>query len=141
MAENARTQSSSGILKSLLSDTTQWEMSQVFQYISFTCYFQPRENFNEWRLIYFISFLLLVGFFVLNMFVGVVVENFHRCRAEQEKEERARRAAKRAKKIEERRRSKSHAFTIFKSLPLFCICAALIPTSFFIHSRKVVCDL
>lgn len=67
---------------------------------------QPRENFNEWRLIYFISFLLLVGFFVLNMFVGVVVENFHRCRAEQEKEERARRAAKRAKKIEERRRSK-----------------------------------
>ena len=39
------------------------------------------------------------------MFVGVVVENFHRCRAEQEKEERAMRAAKRAKKIEQRRRS------------------------------------
>ena len=72
--------------------------------------FQPRENFNEWRLIYFISFLLLVGFFVLNMFVGVVVENFHRCRAEQEKEERARRAAKRAKKIEERRRSMKNSF-------------------------------
>ena len=66
---------------------------------------QPKQNYNEWRLVYFISFLLLVGFFVLNMFVGVVVENFHRCRAEQEKEERARRAAKRAKKIEERRRS------------------------------------
>ena len=44
------------------------------------------------------------------MFVGVVVENFHRCRAEQEKEERARRAAKRAKKIEERRRSKIYSF-------------------------------
>uniref|UniRef100_A0A915CTA5 Ion transport domain-containing protein n=1 Tax=Ditylenchus dipsaci TaxID=166011 RepID=A0A915CTA5_9BILA len=29
---------------------------------------QPYENFNEWRMIYFISFLLLVGFFVLNMF-------------------------------------------------------------------------
>ena len=39
---------------------------------------QPKRNFNEWRLVYFISFLLLVGFFVLNMFVGVVVENFHR---------------------------------------------------------------
>ena len=74
--------------------------------LMFFCLFQPQENYNEWRLIYFISFLLLVGFFVLNMFVGVVVENFHRCRAEQEKEERARRAAKRAKKIEERRRSK-----------------------------------
>lgn len=31
-------------------------------------------------MIYFISFLLLVGFFVLNMFVGVVVENFHKCK-------------------------------------------------------------
>ncbi len=68
---------------------------------------QPIENYSEWRLIYFISFLLLVGFFVLNMFVGVVVENFHRCREEQEKEERARRMAKRARKMEKKRRSKS----------------------------------
>lgn len=66
---------------------------------------QPIENYNEWRLLFFISFLLLVAFFVLNMFVGVVVENFHRCRAEQEKEERARRAEKRARKLENRRRS------------------------------------
>nr|XP_045595060.1 voltage-dependent T-type calcium channel subunit alpha-1I-like [Procambarus clarkii] len=68
---------------------------------------QPIENYSQWRLLYFISFLLLVGFFVLNMFVGVVVENFHRCREEQEKEEKARRAAKRAKKLEKKRRSKS----------------------------------
>ena len=67
---------------------------------------QPRKNYSQWRLLYFISFLLLVGFFVLNMFVGVVVENFHRCREEQEKEEKARRAAKRAKKIEKKRKSK-----------------------------------
>ncbi|KAF7265662.1 hypothetical protein GWI33_020746 [Rhynchophorus ferrugineus] len=65
---------------------------------------QPITNFNEWRLLYFISFILLVGFFVLNMFVGVVVENFHRCREEQEKEERIRRAAKRALQLEKRRR-------------------------------------
>ena len=65
---------------------------------------QPRQNYNEWRLLYFISFLLLVGFFVLNMFVGVVVENFHRCRAELEKEERAARAVKRARKTEERKK-------------------------------------
>ena len=39
---------------------------------------QPIENYNEWMLLYFISFLLLVGFFVLNMFVGVViVHNVH----------------------------------------------------------------
>ncbi|EEC17907.1 voltage-gated calcium channel, putative, partial [Ixodes scapularis] len=66
---------------------------------------QPVENYNEWRLLYFISFLLLVAFFVLNMFVGVVVENFHRCREEQEREERAMRAAKRARKLEKKRRS------------------------------------
>ena len=66
--------------------------------------FQPRQNYNEWRLLYFVSFLLLVGFFVLNMFVGVVVENFHRCRAELEKEERAARAVKRARKTEERKK-------------------------------------
>lgn len=65
---------------------------------------QPRENYNEWRLIYFISFLLLVAFFVLNMFVGVVVENFHRCRKEQELEEKARRAEKRQRKLDKRRR-------------------------------------
>ncbi|CAN8029885.1 unnamed protein product, partial [Ixodes persulcatus] len=65
---------------------------------------QPVENYNEWRLLYFISFLLLVAFFVLNMFVGVVVENFHRCREEQEREERAMRAAKRARKLEKKRR-------------------------------------
>lgn len=67
--------------------------------------FQPQENFSEWRLLYFISFLLLVGFFVLNMFVGVVVENFHKCRESQEKEERAMRAAKRQEKLEKKRKS------------------------------------
>ncbi|KAL5018698.1 hypothetical protein ScPMuIL_004420 [Solemya velum] len=66
---------------------------------------QPIENYSEWRLVYFISFLLLVGFFVLNMFVGVVVENFHKCRENQEIEERARRATKRAQKLEQKRKS------------------------------------
>jgi voltage-dependent calcium channel T type alpha-1G len=73
---------------------------------------QPIENYNEWMLLYFISFLLLVGFFVLNMFVGVIIENFHKCREEQEREEKARRAAKRAKKFEEKRRSKTYLYLI-----------------------------
>ncbi|VDN57760.1 unnamed protein product [Dracunculus medinensis] len=64
---------------------------------------QPIENYNEWRMIYFISFLLLVGFFVLNMFVGVVVENFHKCKEalEAEMKERARQ-----KRIERRLKGK-----------------------------------
>lgn len=67
---------------------------------------QPIVNYNEWRLLYFIAFILLVGFFVLNMFVGVVVENFHRCREEQEKEEKLRRAAKRVRQMEKKRKRK-----------------------------------
>lgn len=59
---------------------------------------QPIENFNEWRMIYFISFLLLVGFFVLNMFVGVVVENFHKCKEALEKEMREKEKEKRLKR-------------------------------------------
>lgn len=74
---------------------------------------QPVVNYNEWMLLYFISFLLLVGFFVLNMFVGVVIENFHKCREQQEREEKARRAAKRAKKFEEKRRSKLSLYLSF----------------------------
>ncbi|XP_057322527.1 voltage-dependent T-type calcium channel subunit alpha-1G [Microplitis mediator] len=65
---------------------------------------QPKENFSEWRILYFISFILVVGFFILNMFVGVVVENFHRCREEQEKEERLKRALKKAQQIKKHRK-------------------------------------
>lgn len=43
------------------------------------------------------------------MFVGVVVENFHRCRIEQEREERAVRAIKNARKNEAKRKSKQTA--------------------------------
>ncbi|XP_014907238.1 voltage-dependent T-type calcium channel subunit alpha-1G-like isoform X13 [Poecilia latipinna] len=67
---------------------------------------QPIMNYNPWMLLYFISFLLIVAFFVLNMFVGVVVENFHKCRRHQEAEEAKRREEKRLKRMEKKRRSK-----------------------------------
>uniref|UniRef100_A0A8C7ISA0 Voltage-dependent T-type calcium channel subunit alpha n=1 Tax=Oncorhynchus kisutch TaxID=8019 RepID=A0A8C7ISA0_ONCKI len=64
---------------------------------------QPVRNHNPWMLLFFISFLLIVSFFVLNMFVGVVVENFHKCRQDQEEEEAKAREEKRAKRAEKRR--------------------------------------
>ncbi|XP_043570328.1 voltage-dependent T-type calcium channel subunit alpha-1G-like isoform X2 [Chiloscyllium plagiosum] len=67
---------------------------------------QPIMNYNPWMLLYFISFLLIVAFFVLNMFVGVVVENFHKCRKHQEVEEAKRREEKRLRRMEKKRRSK-----------------------------------
>ncbi|XP_060696517.1 voltage-dependent T-type calcium channel subunit alpha-1H [Hemiscyllium ocellatum] len=65
---------------------------------------QPQRNHNPWMLLYFISFLLIVSFFVLNMFVGVVVENFHKCRQHQEAEEARRREEKRLRRLEKKRR-------------------------------------
>ncbi|XP_062387319.1 voltage-dependent T-type calcium channel subunit alpha-1H-like [Sardina pilchardus] len=65
---------------------------------------QPIRNNNPWMLLYFISFLLIVSFFVLNMFVGVVVENFHKCRQDQEEAEAAVREAKKQRLMEKKRR-------------------------------------
>ncbi|KAK2894015.1 voltage-dependent T-type calcium channel subunit alpha-1H isoform X2 [Channa argus] len=65
---------------------------------------QPVRNHNPWMLLYFISFLLIVSFFVLNMFVGVVVENFHKCRQDQEEEEARLREEKRLKMIQKKLR-------------------------------------
>uniref|UniRef100_A0A8C2J209 Voltage-dependent T-type calcium channel subunit alpha-1H n=1 Tax=Cyprinus carpio TaxID=7962 RepID=A0A8C2J209_CYPCA len=65
---------------------------------------QPERNHNPWMLLYFISFLLIVSFFVLNMFVGVVVENFHKCRQDQEEEEARLREEKRQRLLEKKRR-------------------------------------
>ncbi|KAI1896125.1 hypothetical protein AGOR_G00091590 [Albula goreensis] len=65
---------------------------------------QPIRNHNPWMLLYFISFLLIVSFFVLNMFVGVVVENFHKCRQHQEAEEARIREEKRLRRLEKKRR-------------------------------------
>uniref|UniRef100_A0A8B9SNG9 Voltage-dependent T-type calcium channel subunit alpha n=1 Tax=Anas platyrhynchos TaxID=8839 RepID=A0A8B9SNG9_ANAPL len=86
---------------------------------------QPVTNNNPWMLLYFISFLLIVSFFVLNMFVGVVVENFHKCRQHQEAEEARRREEKRLRRLEKKRRSKAH------------VCRTMLPTApyaFLIHS-------
>uniref|UniRef100_A0A2K5MSR8 Calcium voltage-gated channel subunit alpha1 H n=1 Tax=Cercocebus atys TaxID=9531 RepID=A0A2K5MSR8_CERAT len=90
---------------------------------------QPVQNHNPWMLLYFISFLLIVSFFVLNMFVGVVVENFHKCRQHQEAEEARRREEKRLRRLERRRRSK--ALPVAQRRPYY---ADYSPTRRSIHS-------
>lgn len=39
---------------------------------------QPIVNYNEAMILFYIIFLLVGGFFILNMFVGVIVENFQK---------------------------------------------------------------
>ncbi|XP_037610915.1 voltage-dependent T-type calcium channel subunit alpha-1G isoform X4 [Sebastes umbrosus] len=91
---------------------------------------QPQMNHNPWMLLYFISFLLIVAFFVLNMFVGVVVENFHKCRRHQEAEEAKRREEKRLKRMEKKRRSKEKELAEAQSKPYY---SDYSPTRLLIH--------
>ncbi|XP_062382277.1 voltage-dependent T-type calcium channel subunit alpha-1G [Sardina pilchardus] len=91
---------------------------------------QPVMNYNPWMLLYFISFLLIVSFFVLNMFVGVVVENFHKCRRHQEAEEAKIREEKRLKRMEKKRRSKEKELAEAQSKPYY---SDYSPTRLLIH--------
>ncbi|XP_059196379.1 voltage-dependent T-type calcium channel subunit alpha-1H-like [Centropristis striata] len=45
---------------------------------------QPVRNHNQWMLMYFITFMIM-SFFLLDMFIGVMVETFHQCQQEQKK--------------------------------------------------------
>ncbi|XP_074525801.1 voltage-dependent T-type calcium channel subunit alpha-1H-like [Halichoeres trimaculatus] len=45
---------------------------------------QPKRNHNEWMLFFFIPFMIL-SFFLLDMFIGVMVETFHQCQLEQKR--------------------------------------------------------
>ncbi|XP_078274277.1 voltage-dependent T-type calcium channel subunit alpha-1H isoform X1 [Rhinoraja longicauda] len=91
---------------------------------------QPQRNHNPWMLLYFISFLLIVSFFVLNMFVGVVVENFHKCRQHQEAEEARRREEKRLRRLEKKRRSKELCLAEAQRRPYY---ADYSPTRLYIY--------
>uniref|UniRef100_A0AAQ6IKB6 Ion transport domain-containing protein n=1 Tax=Anabas testudineus TaxID=64144 RepID=A0AAQ6IKB6_ANATE len=46
---------------------------------------QPRRNHNEWMLLYFISFMIM-SFFLLDMFIGVMVDTFHQCQLKQKQQ-------------------------------------------------------
>ena len=66
---------------------------------------QPIRNHNKWNVLYFVAFLLLAGFVVLNMLVGVVVENFQKCRDIIEKDRLAEKEKEREKEQARNRQS------------------------------------
>ena len=47
---------------------------------------QPIENYNEAMIGFFVIFLLVGGFFILNMFVGIIVQNFEKQQEEAKKQ-------------------------------------------------------
>ncbi len=71
---------------------------------------QPVENHNQFMAFFFIIYLLVVGFFVVNMFVGVIIDNFHKCREAQMGEELKRKEA--AKIKEQEKKIKSELFML-----------------------------
>ena len=66
---------------------------------------QPQRDHSKWNVLYFVAFLLLAGFVVLNMLVGIVVENFHKCRNELLKEQNAHKSEKNDVESQSRRNS------------------------------------
>ncbi|KAI9539102.1 hypothetical protein NQZ68_009179 [Dissostichus eleginoides] len=46
---------------------------------------QPVRNHNQWMLVFFITFMVM-SFFLLDMFIGVMVETFAQCQQQQKKE-------------------------------------------------------
>ena len=72
---------------------------------------QPQVNANQGMILYFVSFLLIGGFFIINMFVGVIVENFKRAQTlSEEAEDKLRREREEA---EEAEREAPHARSEF----------------------------
>ena len=63
---------------------------------------QPVENHNEYMAFFYLIYLLIVGFFVVNMFVGVVIDNFHKCCEDQSAAEIQRKEDRRIKKEKKR---------------------------------------
>ncbi|KAM9715716.1 voltage-dependent T-type calcium channel subunit alpha-1I-like [Menidia menidia] len=47
---------------------------------------QPKKNNNQWPLMFFILFMVM-SLFLLDMFIGVMVETFHQCRQAQKQED------------------------------------------------------
>lgn len=68
---------------------------------------QPIQNYSETKVMYFVSFLLFVGFLLVNLFVGVVVESLHRLRLALACKERAMRIAAREKRFQHKWRRMS----------------------------------
>ncbi|KAM8869009.1 voltage-dependent T-type calcium channel subunit alpha-1I-like [Spinachia spinachia] len=86
---------------------------------------QPVINHNEWMLIFFISFMI-VSFFLLDMFIGVMVDTFHNCQKQQKKlAQEARNRSQRGAGGERGKRKGLHQQTPFPMCDHLniCICA------------------
>lgn len=78
---------------------------------------QPQRDYAKWNVLYFVAFLLLAGFVVLNMLVGIVVENFHKCQNELLQEQNAENGTK--AEVENKSRSNSSKLCCEASHTLF----------------------
>jgi hypothetical protein len=45
---------------------------------------QPKKDSNLWWILYFISFMIVGSQFIINLFVGVVIDNFNKIKEKSE---------------------------------------------------------
>jgi len=45
---------------------------------------QPKENSSPWNLFFFVLFMIIGSQFILNLFVGVVIDNFNKIKEKEE---------------------------------------------------------
>ena len=45
---------------------------------------QPKQNYNVWLIFYFIAFMIIGSQFIINLFVGVVIDNFNTIKEKEE---------------------------------------------------------
>ena len=39
---------------------------------------QPKREASRWHVLYFVLFMVVGNFFILNLFIGIILENFSR---------------------------------------------------------------
>ena len=45
---------------------------------------QPKRNYNEVMTVYFIGYMIIGSLFIMNLFVGVVIDNFNKIKEKEE---------------------------------------------------------
>ena len=45
---------------------------------------QPKKNHNPWMSLYFVAYMIIGSQFIINLFVGVVIDNFNTIKEKEE---------------------------------------------------------
>jgi hypothetical protein len=67
-----------------ISTTEGWEKVMLCGVDSRGVDLQPHPNHRQWVVIYFVAFMIIGSQFIVNLFVGVVIDNFNTIKEREE---------------------------------------------------------